>query len=312
MGVVIFIVAGIVPVAALVLWLIGERGRLLRRSTWEAAKAGGLRNLLNFRALHMYLYLRCYNLYVRVVTRYIVPHFIGRLGAKKKKWFASLQHSKILTPEMAQAIITNDRKIPLHDLEQIIPYSMARDLVLKAEPEVAVFQCPCRHARQEPCQPTEVCMIIGQPFVDFSLEHNPQSGRRITQSEALELLRAEHERGHIHTAWFKDALLNRFYAICNCCKCCCGGMEAMAKHGIPVLVPSGYVALVDEKTCAACATCAEACPFGAIQMDEKAVVNREICMGCEVCAGQCPNKAISLERNKDRGTPLDVRLMTHE
>jgi hypothetical protein len=39
-------------------------------------------------------------------------------------------------------------------------------------------------------------------------------------AEALDLLRAEHERGHLHSAWFKDVMLNRFYAICNCCKCC--------------------------------------------------------------------------------------------
>lgn len=311
MKIIILVMVGAILTSGLVIWLSGERWRLLRRSTWEVAKAGGMRNLLNFKTLHFYVYLRFYNFYVKTVTRYIVPR-IGKLGAKKIQWFADLQHSKVLTPEMAQAIITNDKEIPLHDLDLVIPYSMARDLVLKASPEVAVLDCPCRHARQDPCQPTEVCMIIGQPFVDFCLEHHPESGRRITQSEALELLRAEHKRGHVHTAWFKDALLNRFYAICNCCECCCGGIEAMTKYGIPVIVPSGYVALVDEENCDACATCEDACPFGAITMDEAAVIDWETCMGCEVCVGQCPNEAISLKRNEKRGTPLDVRLMSHD
>jgi hypothetical protein len=26
---------------------------------------------------------------------------------------------------------------------------------------------------------------------------------------------------------YKDAMLGRFYAICNCCSCCCGAMEAL-------------------------------------------------------------------------------------
>jgi ferredoxin len=218
-------------------------------------------------------------------------------------------HGKVLTPDQAEAIITLDHDIPLRDLEQIIPYPMARDLVLKGPPEVAVFQCGCRQIRNNPCQPIQVCMVIGQPFVDFVLEHHPKSSRRLTQTEALELLRAEHERGHLHSAWFKDVLLDRFYAICNCCKCCCGGIEAMVKYGAPTMVSSGYVAKVDEKNCTVCGTCMDACPFGALSLNEVLAVSWEKCMGCGVCVGQCPSEAISLIRDEKKGIPLDVRML---
>ena len=36
-------------------------------------------------------------------------------------------------------------------------------------------------------------------------------------------------------------MLGRFYAICNCCKCCCGAMQAHL-NGVPMLASSGYVA----------------------------------------------------------------------
>ncbi|GAG08268.1 unnamed protein product, partial [marine sediment metagenome] len=134
--------------------------------------------------------------------------------------------------------------------------------------------------------------------------------RRLTQSEALELLQAEHERGHLHSAWFKDAMLGRFYAICNCCKCCCEGIEAMVKYGAPMLASSGFVARVDDTQCDACETCVDVCPFDAISMNGTAVVNWEKCMGCGVCAGQCPDEAISLVRDERKGEPLDVRLLT--
>jgi len=311
-GTIILIIIGAILLAALVLWLFGERWRLLRRSTWESLKAGGLRNLLNLKSLDMYIYKRWTNQYVGILIKHFVPHIVPHLRAREKRRLADHHHSKVLTPEMARAIITNNREIPLHDLEQVIPYSMARSLVLNAPPAVAVCECACRHARQNPCQPTQVCMAIGQPFVDFALEHNPESSRRLTQSEALELLRAEHERGHIHTAWFKDTLMDRLYAICNCCKCCCGGIEAMVKYGLPVLAPSGYIARVDETRCAACAICENACPFGAIQIDDTAVVNWEACMGCGVCVGQCPNEAMSLVRDERKGVPLDVRILAQD
>jgi ferredoxin len=152
-------------------------------------------------------------------------------------------------------------------------------------------------------------MVIGQPFVDFTIDHHPNSSRRLTQAEALELLEAEHKRGHLHTAWFKDACLDRFYAICNCCKCCCGGIEAMVKYGAPTMVSSGYVAKVDEANCTACGACEDACAFKAIKMNGSATVNWEKCMGCGVCQGQCPSEAISLVRDERKGIPLDIRLL---
>jgi ferredoxin len=153
-------------------------------------------------------------------------------------------------------------------------------------------------------------MVIGQPFVDFVREHNPHSSRRLTQAEALDLLQAEHERGHVHSAWFKDAMLNRFYAICNCCKCCCGGIEAMTKYGVPLMASSGYVAALERDLCNQCGVCVDACPFSALSMNDTAVERSwEKCMGCGVCVEKCPTQAITLTRDERKGTPLDVRLL---
>jgi len=303
---VIFIVIGALLTGILVLWLFGERWRLLRRSSWTFLKQAGLRRILNGSALHGYAYGRWIKEYIYLLLYHVLP----RLGPKGKKWLSGHYHGKVLTPEHARAIITLDKDIPLRDLEQIIPYPMARNLVLKGPPDVAVFQCGCREVRDNPCQPIQVCMVVGQPFVDFVLEHHPKSSRRLTQTEALELLEAEHKRGHLHSAWFKDVMLDRFYAICNCCKCCCGGIEAMVKYGAPTMVSSGYVAKVDEANCTVCGTCVEACAFSALSLDDVALkVNWEKCMGCGVCVGQCTSEAMSLVRDEKKGIPLDVRVL---
>jgi len=305
---IILIIIVIVVLGGAGLWLYGERWRPLRPSTWKFMREAGLRRLLNLSGLHGYVYGRWIKEYLNILLNYIIP----RLGPGGKKRLAGHYHGKVLTPELAKAIITLDHDIPLQDLEQIIPYPTARNLVLKGPPDVAVFQCGCRQVRDKPCEPIQVCMAIGQPFVDFIIEHHPNSSRRLTQAEALELLEAEHKRGHLHSAWFKDACLDRFYSICNCCKCCCGGIEAMVKHGAPSMVSSGYVAKVDEASCTACGACADACAFEAIKMNGSATVNWEKCMGCGVCQGQCPTEAISLVRDERKGIPMDVRLLSSQ
>lgn len=284
------------------LWLFGERWRFLRPSTRRSVREGGL----GLNALHGYVYGRWTNQYVDVLIHRLVP----RLKPRGGKWLSDHYHGKVLTHDEAEAIIANPKDIPLRDLEQIIPYPTARNLVLQGPPDVAAYECACRHARATPCHPTQVCMVVGQPGVDFILEHNPHSSRRLTQAEALDLLRAEHERGHLHSAWFKDAMQNRFYALCNCCKCCCGGVEAMTRYGIPMMASSGYVAALDRALCNLCGVCVDACLFNALSMDDSTVERSwELCMGCGVCVEKCPTQAMTLVRDEKKGVPLDVRLL---
>src|SRR5512139_578954 len=173
------------------LWFFGERWTLIRPSTRQLIRAGGLRRLFNGDFLHAYLYGRWSNQYIGWAVNKLFPRLPR--DSNNRRW-ADRYHGKVLTHEQARAIITLNRDIPLRDLEQVVPYRTARDLVLEGPPDAAVFECGCRHARNNPCQPTQVCMTIGQPFVDFILEHHPKTSRRLSQAEAMELLETEHKR----------------------------------------------------------------------------------------------------------------------
>ncbi len=290
---------------------------------WEARAIPGFSW---FDGIHGYVYARWPNLYigvavgehpmarvVRPIARGILAWFNGGSGGGSMDdgtGFAHTYHGKVVPLHQATQLVTVDEEIQVGDLEQVIPYARARDLVLKNPDHIAALDCPCRASRQDPCLPLGVCLIIGEPFASFIVDHHPDRSRWIAPEEAVRVLQAEDERGHVHHAFFKDAMLDRFYAICNCCACCCGAMRAH-RTGVPMLAPSGYVARVDRSVCAPCRSCGEACQFGAISFpDEFAHIDRASCMGCGVCVSQCPPEAISLFRDPAQGEPLDIRRLT--
>jgi ferredoxin len=304
MKIAVLAVVGLVTGGLSLLWLTGEHWRLMRKSTWDNIKAHGWKDMLNFKSVHSYIYMRWQVQYMKA-TRWLVIH--SDEGTRKK--FADGYHAKVITHDQARAVITLNRNIPLRDLEQVIPYPTARELLLTGPPDVVVTECRCRVSLEHHCEPTQVCMMMGKPFTDFFLEHRPDITRRLDQAEALDLLRQTHELGLVHTAWFKDVMLNRMFSICNCCRCCCGGTNAMMKLGMPMLASSGYVSRIDIAKCDACGTCEKACHFEAIKVDKTAMVTWEKCMGCGVCEAKCPNDAVSLVRDEKKGIPFDVRVM---
>ena len=292
----------IIGVALLGVVLYAERGRFVRRSTLRLLKEGGLQRLRDGSFFHSFIYARWPREYIGLGLRYSAP----RSSPQAKQSAANGYHGKVLPTALAKRLVSVQRDIPLRDVERILPYPVARDLVLKGSPEIVAFDCPCRATREHPCQPTQVCMIVGQPFVDFMLEHHPTKSRRLSTAEAVQLLEDEHRRGHVHAAYFKDVMLGRFYAICNCCKCCCGGIEAMTRHGIPMISASGFLAQVDADACKACGVCQRICAFDAIHVDMVAQVDWLKCMGCGACEGRCSRHAITLVRDERKGIPLDV------
>ena len=222
----------------------------------------------------------------------------------KLSW-ADSYHGKVVPPDEARQLLRINRPVELRVPEKVIPYKAARDIVLKNPEKIALLDCPCRASMKNPCLPLDVCLIVGDPFASFVVEHMPDKARFITRERAVEVLRECHARGNVHHAFFKEAVLDRFYAICNCCSCCCGAMMAQ-RHGIPMLCSSGYFAKRDQDLCVGCGKCKEYCQFEAITIkDGKSRIGGS-CMGCGVCVSKCPKRAIRLVRAPGKGEPLRV------
>lgn len=275
-----------------------------------------------FDFLHGYVYGRWTYLYIAIGTgqhplaKRLAPLFnwYKKLTAgnktdgspDSKNGFADTYHGKTVPLETARQLVLINEPIQLPDLEQVIPYKRARSIIMKNPDRIVALDCPCRSARENPCLPLDVCLVVGDPFASFIREHSPDRSRWITRDEAVAILQAEDERGHVHHAFFKDAMLDRFYAICNCCECCCGAMNAH-RNGTPMLASSGYVAQVDEILCNGCGACNEYCQFNALEVvDGINHVSYEKCMGCGVCVSKCDYEAMSLVADTSKGIPLEI------
>ena len=294
----------------------------MKPSTKAFFKLHGWRKLVDF--IHGYIYGRWPNRYLRIITgsgfrgsRKTRPHSPGprvpRPQGRVSRWFAERYHSKVLTHGDAARIIRLDRPIIPENPEKVVPFDIANRIVLDAPGSLAVMRCPCRETRGEKsCGPLEVCMVIGSPFVEFVVEHGTNGARPLDRDEAVEILEECRERGWVHTAWFKDAMGGRFYAICNCCSCCCIGLRAMRKSGYEArsVIPSGYVAEVGNDICSRCGKCEVACPFGAIIVgDGSVIIHREKCFGCGVCETLCPDGLLKMVLAPEKGAPFDVEAM---
>jgi ferredoxin len=308
---------------------MGILRRFMRPSTRAFFEEGDREGLGLFQKIHGYIYARwCYHyiaaasgrsrwaMFVLLPLGLLVNRHAPFRPPKDHKGisFADSYHGKVVPLEQAKKLVTINRPVEIRNLEKIIPYKVARDIVLENPRRIALLDCPCRMSRPEGerCEPVDVCIIIGDPLVSFILDHHPGKARAITPEEAIEVLEATDARGNVHHAFFKDAMHGRFYAICNCCSCCCGAMQAQ-RAGIPMLCSSGYRAEVDAELCVGCGLCMESCQFGALKVREKKIfVKPRRCMGCGVCVSKCPKGALTLVRDEAKGTPLEIEKLISE
>lgn len=287
------------------------------RDFWKRANA--IKGYPLAEKIHGYFYLRWPYFYIATGTG---SNWLGKLGDKiisamhkvfppappkpGQITFADTYHGKVVPLQAARELVSVKENICVGDLEKVIPYQLARTIVLDHPDHIVALDCPCRVARENPCLPLDVCLIVGEPFASFTLEHHTARSRAITSTEAVEILEAEDKRGHVHHAFFKEAVLERFYAICNCCSCCCSAMQAH-QHGTPMLASSGYTARVDEDMCIGCGDCNEFCQFNALSVNDGLnQVDFDSCMGCGVCVSHCEYGTIQLVLTPEKGMPLEM------
>ena len=103
----------------------------------------------------------------------------------------------------------------------------AEEIVDLAE-GLALRPCTCRTVFRNCDNPINSEIMLGLNGNVF-IEERPQDYRVITREEAKGILRHCHQRGLIHTI---IKCQRDYYAICNCCSCCCVPLRLSKQYGI--------------------------------------------------------------------------------
>lgn len=110
---------------------------------------------------------------------------------------------------------------------------------------LALGPCTCRTVFQNCNHPinAEIMLSVGR---NIFIDQRPHDYQEITKGQAKEILRRCHLNGLIHTI---IKCHQDFYAICNCCSCCCVPLRLNKQYGIgnAVVRKSGIVEEVKER-----------------------------------------------------------------
>jgi ferredoxin len=161
--------------------------------------------------------------------------------------------------------------------------------------------------------PLVICMTFNTSAAAL-IRHG--HARQVDVSEALELLAKAREH---HLVQFGENVRQGVNFICNCCGCCCEAMQAARRFAIlhPVHT-TGFLPLVDTKTCSGCGKCVKRCPVEAMSLvsandpmhpkRKAAQVDPQRCLGCGVCIDACEKtSSLYLQRRPRRVlTPLNT------
>ncbi len=303
------------------------QGGDMKKSSRELFRLHGWKKVILF--FDGYLYLKFIREYVRVIARAfrVVALLLRRyntfLFLPVIRYVTHRYHGKVMLLSDAEKIINLNVsvEVPRDLAETTVPWNNAYQLIFRHPDEICVVKCACREAKGHDCEPAHKCIIIGEPYVSFMMEHNRSADpKRITRDEALSLLRTCKEKGYITNAYYKDGVGQQMYAICNCCPECCvafSGHRFFHSHNISEspLGHSGYRPVIDYAKCLnRDRDCVSKCPFGAISIseEEKPVINMSLCMGCGVAAAACSPGAIVMEPCDRQGIALDIHKLAPE
>ena len=155
--------------------------------------------------------LRVYSRYRELFLRYYILQakwtripVIGRVVRKLANLYGTrLSGAYVLTPDEANEIVDSSEWL-------------------------ALGPCTCRAIFRNCDNPVNTEIMVGLSRNAF-VEEKPHDYREITKLEAKDILEQCHQRGLIHTV---IKCRQAFYAICNCCSCCCVPLRLNKLYGI--------------------------------------------------------------------------------
>jgi Pyruvate/2-oxoacid:ferredoxin oxidoreductase delta subunit len=207
-------------------------------------------------------------------------------------------------------IFVNETQVGEAHRSQIPAHDSAAQVIRSAS-HIGLSRCYCRHKMEHvglACDaPQRICLTLNITAASLVRHGHAQA---IDVDQALDVLHQAREHNLVQ---FGENVRRQVNFICNCCKCCCEGLQAAQRFAMhsPVLT-TNFTAAVNSEQCRNCGQCAAVCPVEAIGSsgpgkNGHAQVTQDLCLGCGVCAKACPDDAIRLVPRAQRVvTPVNT------
>lgn len=198
---------------------------------------------------------------------------------------------------MSKVSVPVDLRVKSHPV--VLTPDLAERVVREASFRCVAKACVCRAERDCQTYPVDIgCLYLGQGARGIVAKGN---AAEISFEEALGLLRRAREQKLVHMVLWTSGELrslgadaSRAVELCSCCPCCCISRR-IQDSTLYVDAITGLGIARMEGDCVACGECKNACPFGAILLeDEGHSINPDRCKGCGRCERACGQRAITV------------------
>ncbi len=279
------------------------------------------------RFIHNYIYFKFYHPYVKFV------YYLLKFLSDYLFWFKPLNgvisiafdryHAKVLSFGDTRKILTLNENISAmsSDNKKIIPFKYAYKIIFQEPENIAVMDCPCKVALGDKDENILSCLAVGKGISSFWIEHGKKyHSRKISQEDALNLIKKFRKKGYVTQAFFKVATGGSTGIICNCHPDTCVSLKATKLANkfdkkLSMTIKSGYSVKFNKVKCKMHGTCEEVCPVKAIKVDKVTktfMYDKNVCIGCELCVEHCPENALSFYRDMDKPVPLDLNIVKND
>lgn len=240
-----------------------------------------------------------------------VDHFFNEMMVKGNRGSprAALQRLQGLrkAPAVVQGLVRGliTRRFKREHFGQVVPVEDAEEIIGLCN---GIVRVPCVCRRLTRGKDARYCIALSinphRFFFDGIVSEDYWGGpdsaglERLTQSQAVELVRDFEKEGLCHSVW--TFIVPFIGGLCNCDRSDCYAMQYTLRERIKLMFRAEYVAEIDPERCGGCRSCMRQCQFGAIgysAVQEECFIEARECYGCGICRTACTRDAISL---KDR------------
>ena len=295
----------LIGVISILFWFFGERHKF-NRSTFQgtaAARKGGFLN-----SLHGYVYGRWTNQYINVLIHQFTPRLRAPTAGSGSPTTITARCSRTTRRGHREPEARHPADGPGAD----DPLPHGAEYRAQGPPTSPSTSALAGMRARIPASRPRCAWWWASPSVDFVLEHNPQSSRRLSpgggartaarraraRARAHRLVQGCHAGPLLRHLQLLQVLLRRHRGHDQARRCPCSPPRASSPRWT-------------RSSATAAASAWKTCPFGALSLAgrRRGTSNGRRAWAAAFATGQCPLDAVSLVRDERKGIPLDVTLL---